>query len=729
MNVPAPVAPVAPRIRRNRFHEIAGLHDRLHRFRSILRKRWWLVALPVLVCGTLAYLYATLWPQSYESHALMWMTGKINIPEGVLYSEETSTFIGTQSALLQSEAVQLRAFHRVPKAYQQWLLTATNRLKPPRFPFDLRVKDSPKSAALELQVFGRDPETTQAFLDAVMDEYLRVRRDARGQSSKNALVIITDQLKAMENQIQQQQDKIMAFQASNNVVFLAEQGAGATSQLARVSKQLTDLRLEAGLLQMLTPDQLKEIGPRNGGNTGGGLMSDAPPPGESSARDIAANLAAPQADYYRVMQDIQIRKAKVEELSKNLRPTHSKIIRLNQEIASLQTLVDMYQHQSLTQMSNRLQSVKMQTANLQTNYDTLETKAVASSRKMAEFDRLKEDLHRSESLYDKLLSLVQTVDINKNLDQESLSILAPASAPLPTRRPLVVIIFGILAGGFVGFGLLLLVESLNDRFASISELRESLAEPVLGQIPDNPVKSLNGRPGPSESVESQHAFVESFRNLRSSLLFSFAESASPKAILVTSAVPKEGKTTVAANLASTLAFSGARVLLIDADLRRGGLHRIFGVESEVGFVDFLSNGTPQSQVIIATKQSNLYVLPAGRAKGSVGELFLSPRAAQFFAEVKRQFDYVLVDSAPILATDDSASLAPKMDGVLVVVRASFTSARMTREALSRLHQRNVNVLGLIYNRAAPSGDYYQRYRKQYGRAPVPKDMPLLVAPK
>jgi polysaccharide biosynthesis transport protein len=215
-------------------------------------------------------------------------------------------------------------------------------------------------------------------------------------------------------------------------------------------------------------------------------------------------------------------------------------------------------------------------------------------------------------------------------------------------------------------------------------------------------------------ADEQPAFEESFRSLRSFLLFT---SASPnnqtKVVLITSAIPKEGKTTVASNLARTLAMSGSRVLLVDADVRRGSVHQIFNVSLNPGLLEVLSQEVPTAQAIVPTTQPGLFILPAGESGHGNSDTFLRRGMAQLLHDLAAQYNYIVIDSAPVLATDDAACLGPSTDGVLMVVRASYTSARAAREALDRLRKRKVNVLGMVYNCAPASADYYCRYSRDY----------------
>ena len=161
--------------------------------------------------------------------------------------------------------------------------------------------------------------------------------------------------------------------------------------------------------------------------------------------------------------------------------------------------------------------------------------------------------------------------------------------------------------------------------------------------------------------------------MRSWVLFSCEKSKQPKMLLITSSVPLEGKSTISSNLAVTLALSGSRVLLIDADLRRAGLDDIFErVRRRRVSPTSWNSAPPTDDVIKPTKTRNLWLLPAGSGNTNPGELFLGPSCDIFLRKIRTQYDYVILDSAPVLATDDTANLAPKINAVLFVVRADFT---------------------------------------------------------
>ena len=275
-------------------------------------------------------------------------------------------------------------------------------------------------------------------------------------------------------------------------------------------------------------------------------------------------------------------------------------------------------------------------------------------------------------------------------------------------------------GLLAGVGLLMLLDRLDDRISSFTELQELFDESVLGQVPREGSVSAKKQTCLIEPEDHRHAFVEAYRNLRSSLLYMAETGERPKTILVTSSVPNDGKSITAANLAITVASAGSRVLLVDADLRKGALHRLFGVPAGSGLSEVLSKGAAWEAAVQATRFGHLSLLPAGAFTVQSSELFIGEATRRFLQEAGAKYDYVILDTVPVMAADDVTSLAPQVDGTLFVIRAAFTSARVARASLESLYQRQVRVLGLVFNAVRPSSEdyYYYRYSDYYRSYPT-----------
>ncbi|HEY3856177.1 MAG TPA: P-loop NTPase [Verrucomicrobiae bacterium] len=699
---------------------------------NALKRRWWVLLLSILFIGGPAVVYAIIRPQMFRSQAMMWLADRLTTSVSDDRFSEDGSYLGTQAELIKSRAIQLRAFQKVHDAYPELGAIATNS-QSERLPLDFVVSIAPKSSVLELEAKGRSAEGTRAFLDAVMDEYLAVKDASRQQSSSGALAGITDEIRGVEKKIQGQQQALTLFSMSNNISYLTEHGVSAGSHLAKLDESLSDLRTEFHLLELFSPQQYKSFGTGTRNS-----FSDTVLPGEKAAQSFAIGAETPNSAYYQALQQIEVLKATREGFSKDLRPTHSKMVKLDQEISGLERLLKKLQddgeHRALEQMENRKKTLSLQIQSLESQHQTWETNAAEASQKLANYDSMKQELQRSQALYDHLLGLLQSVDLGRNIYTEPLRPLAPASPANPTSTRFKIIAVGLFTAFIFGAGAVVFLGAFDDRFSSAVEVSYHLPDPIIGQIPKT---HLNGRNRKLPRVGDQkdgYAFTESFRHLRSSLLLMFEDATRPRTILLTSAVPKEGKSTIAANLAWTLATPGSRVLLIDADFRRSSLHHIFGVSDVPGLSEVLDRTVSATDAIVrvntnlkgeghgpngtktkdkASKASSLFFLPAGEYAADNPELFLGNQLNGLLHDLLANYDYIIIDGPPVLATDDSIHLASVAGNVIFVVRASYTSSRLVRLALSRLQECRVKVMGVVYNRAATSTDCYYRYGRDY----------------
>jgi polysaccharide biosynthesis transport protein len=722
----------------SRFTSATRLHGRVHRWCLLLRRYRWLpeLIIPAVLCPVL--LITILSGPRYESRARMWVTGRINVSENWSYTEELVNFLGTQVALLQSPAIQQRAMARLraePKAGSRLAgardansskppdetdtapqtektltpsSTAGNVMLPP-IPFRVKVLEGSKSSTLELRVTGPERESTRKFLNNLMEEYLSFKRASRELTSDQASASLNAEATRMKSDLSTAQEKLQAFQASNNVITLQLQGSGAAAYLASLNRQLAVLHTEQKLLDSLTPEQWSEtVSIQGGANPGTDY--------ETSARQLLAGLAQSQATLYQADQQMNVLMTQRNELSRFLRSAHPKIIKLSQDIATQELIVKVARNEAMKQMDLRRQAVQAQIQNLEAASEEWNTKSIETGGKVARYDQLQQNAQRMQGAYDKTFGLMQNLQVANRVEQENVGILDPASAANPTHRLFVnmtIALFGALAlcfGSFYGISL------FQDDFTSGAELAEQLAAPVLAQVPSI---AFNGADGPlsMEGLEQQRfEFLEAFRSIRASLILMRNGGTDPKAIVITSSVPGEGKSTVALYLAATLAKTNSRVLLVDGDMRRPGLHKYFGLPNGPGLSELLASELSTAEAILPAGVENLAVLTAGEARRNPGDLVLSPLWPQFLESVKTQFDYIIVDTPPVAATDDAATLAPKADGVLFVVRALSTSARVARGVLDVLRQRKTHVLGLIFNCAVSSPceqPYYQPYANTY----------------
>lgn len=649
-----------------------------------------------------AIVYFLLAPPTFVSSAAMWETEKMRLPEGALFTEDPQNYLGTQTELLRSGMMRQLTLARLQAAGTNAVPLGKDG-KP--LGVKLKVTQAPKSSVFVVEASSSDPAYTQAYLDSLMNQYLEYKKNIRKVVSGDTLASISEQVLRLERDLKADQDALTTFEQTNNLAILQEEGTIAGGYLARLKTQLSDYQLESQLLEATALEQ--DMNTAGTTNFAGSLVD--------SLREQNSAPSAATVERQSAFQQVELLKIEREKLSKYLRPKHPKIIKLDADIERGQKLLEIYRNQNRGQLATTRQALKMRTDSVQASIKEWEVKVVDANARIAEAEHLKLNVSRTQGVYDRLVGLLQNVDISRNIDQETLAILESASpAERSYIQDLAALALAIFGGLALGSGIIALITVRDDRFTSVIEVNATLGDAVVGLLPevtqkDDVTMSL------LELNDPRFMYAESYRNLRSALLFLPMEGERPKVLLITSAIPNEGKSTIAANLARTLALGGSRVLLVDADLRKGRLHEMMGMQCEPGLFELLHQPDNLDGVIQRNSLQNFAFLSRGKALGHSSDLFLGQAFDQILARLRQQFDYVLIDSSPVFAADDATTLAPKVDGTLFVLRSNFSSARQVREALDLLRQRQAKVIGLVFNRADASARsyYYYKYAEYY----------------
>src|SRR5437763_2211809 len=553
---------------------------RLHRYKSLFLRRWWI---PVLTTCLGLFVEAFLiyqMPPSYLSASKMMLAGKLNIAQGAVYSEDSVNFYGTQIQLMQSAEVRRSAESLVRSAHPE--------LQP--VPVEITVLQKPRTSIFDLAAVGSAPEYTQAYLNAVMQKYLDFKRGMREDRGHEITTGITEQLIQVEKDLRNGEDEMLEFQKQNNIGFIQEQGNSAAQYLVKLNQQYAQLKTEYDLLNLLDLDQnLDRAQSKNETSASQG----------SDNQGLPFSDVGPEADYLKAKQQIQLLKAERETLAKDLRPNHPKILKLNDEITKQDKLIGLFRADTLEKLKTRRESIGKQMENLQANIKEWEAKALDLSQRLAQFNRIKGKVDRLKTLYDRLTNNLKDIDVSQLTGiEDQVPIMKLATLPISVRPGLIKsLLIGFGIGVLAGLAILVLLDRIDDRMASFSEFQHHFSENILGQIPKEKAK---GRVELLQPDDPRHVFAESYPNIRSSIFFMPYAGPRAKTFLITSAVPSEGKSTVSANLAITMALSGARTLLIDCDLRRGALREAFGISSQIGFSEVLKGEVNWQEVVVPT---------------------------------------------------------------------------------------------------------------------------------
>lgn len=339
------------------------------------------------------------------------------------------------------------------------------------------------------------------------------------------------------------------------------------------------------------------------------------------------------------------------------------------------------------------------------------------------------DIARTAKVLDQTLKRLEEINLNQGSGGFSTQLISePGVGGKVSPIAWQVIFSGLMLGLLAGVGGAYLLDLADKSFRTPEEIRKRLRLPIVGHIPylaqsNDPVQVTDASGQPLMIDASLCAFhrpnsvdAEAYRSVRTALYFS-THGERHKVIQVTSPNMSDGKTTLVANLAVTIAQSGRRVILVDADLRRPRAHRMFGLTARAGLAQLISDEVEIPDAVQPTVVPNLWVLPAGPRPAAPGELLTQQRLAEIFDLLRDQYDYVLVDTPPLLAVSDPCAVAPRVDGVLLTIRVSKNGRPAAERARDMLAGLRVQVFGVVVNgigkQGAMSGYGYEHYEYAY----------------
>ena len=530
--------------------------------------------------------------------------------------------------------------------------------------------------------------------EVYIENYLQAKLDMTAKATS----FLTDSIDGLKTKLDVAERNLVRFYETNQVVNIDGVVGLASDELERLNIQLSEAEVELKLNSVIF-NQIKD----------------------SNAIEDVARI--PEVLNHPAVRDVRRDEGKaltrVSELSKVYGPKHPKMIAANAELTAIRDTLNTQITDLISSITTQYESSKQKVAQLQKEVET----SKAAFRSLAELDNKRKALERevdiNQQLYDSFFTRLKETDELGGLESANARVLdaaLPSYTPSKPNKKLFIAAAFVLSLSF-GIALAIVMETLNSGIRSVDDVEKKLGQRMLGLIPWLAHKKKTDLPIRTFFDGKKHQFAEAVRTLRTSLSLLNIEKEN-QAILVTSSVPKEGKTTVSINLAFALGQLD-KTILIDADLRRPSIGKQFNIPSyQPGVANLVLKSHSFEECLVRDEESNIDILSAGAIPSNPQELLADKGFEELITKLKSEYKYVVVDTAPTQAVSDAMIVANSCDSVIYVVRADSTSDKVINNGLSRFLQVGHRLDGVVLNQVnLRKSDVAQRYAgfyDQYG---------------
>lgn len=683
---------------------------------QVLKRRKLLLVLGLGVGAGLAYLYFIRQPPVYESVSRVMVTQK----KGRNLPMQTADF--AQRETLANELLLIRSEKILKDAMDNGKLDklATFRGGMGALVRGLKVDQIESTDVLQISFRGSRAPDCRAAVEALTASYEKHVEASKNKSHDEIQDIINEAVNGIAKDLKKEESAYEEFQQKTALVMSGGEAIDPHAEKMRTySARLTTFELEE--YRINAEIRTIEAARAEGGDQGAlrllvdknsGIQHNPSTAVRAATGKSTAPLSLTQ-DLFKLNMDLSSAREEYGArhpivLDLERKEKYLKQFLLRQESASIEGEISEEPIDFVTAYVNQL---NLQLETLRQERQSIQAQAVEASKlsRAIRFDVVKNDnfkasISRMRDAHAELVQRLKDVSLVQTYEGRQATVIAPASTAVQVGPDFPkTMTIGSVLGLLAGFGLACLIELADKSFRSPDDLMAELGIPVLSHIPF--MREAKKRKGPGGSkvgnalitvLRPKSRTAEAYRSVRTALYFSTSGEVN-KIVQVTSPVAGDGKSTLAGNLAVAIANSGKRVLLVDADLRRPTVHKVFGLGNKNGVSTVVSGACQLHDATHDTEVENLHILTCGPRPDNPSEMLLSPEFEQLLEYVRTAFDFVVIDSPPILAVTDPASVAARADGVIVTLRLAKRSRDLAKRAVDQLQNVGANILGVVVN--------------------------------
>jgi capsular exopolysaccharide synthesis family protein len=570
-----------------------------------------------------------------------------------------------------------------------------------RFARQVEIEQAGGSHVIDINFTSRDPEKAARIANGIADAYVNAQVERKRRAAGSAASWLADRLTELQHAVENAEKAVAQFRATNGL-FNSEAGDGGTlndQKILDLNRQLVALRAEKRALEAKL-------------NRARSSSLDAL--SEELNSTLVATLRGEEATLQRQQA----------ELAQTYGPRHPTMINLRAEMSGIQDKIRLEVERGVRALGDDLQVLKTQEQVIAQDLEGLKQENAREGQAEVRLRELERQAEANRQLYETFLRRYKAAQEQEQVIAPDARIVTTAAAPDQpvTPGPKVFALIGFTVSLMLGSFLAFLVEGLDRRVRSGSAIEREFGVSVLGVLPLITERAARERPAQYVADRPFSGFAEAARSIVTGLRM--ADQGAAPALLVTSALPEEGKTTLSISLAAAAANSGLKVLLIDLDLRRPTLHQRLGDGSDPdGLVDYLNDCLPRERLIRHEPQSGIDFVVVGRPPHNPLELLQKPKLQRLIETARREYDQVIIDCAPVLAVTDARVATRLVDRVILAARWRSTGTDALGGALRTLREVRAEIAGCVLTAvnidqyglyaSGEAASYYKRYRHYY----------------
>ncbi len=576
-----------------------------------------------------------------------------------------------------------------------------------------------------------DPELSALLANAHAEAYIGQGLKQLTQASGVAQRFLEEELVGLKERVEKSEAGLNRYRRDKGIISLEDKENIVVERLGDLNKRLTEAEAETitlaakvRVIHEMTYDSIPEV------------------VASSLIQSFKGQLVRLEGDY--------------AYLSARFKPEYPRLAQLKAQVEEIRRRLEQETQRVVGGIKSAYQSAKAKEKNLRAKME--EQKAAALSLKDAsvEYAILAREIDTNRQLYDSVLQRMKEIGVGAGVHGSNVSIIDKAELPRSPSKPrkAVSLLLSALVGLMGGVVLAFFLEYLDNTMNTKEEIERHLHLPTLGVVPDfKGIKFSNNGYAPKRIMSQVEAavrnllpqtnghqsgvrtngyfpshnrlsvVVEAYRTLRTAILLSQVEEP-PKTILFTSSLSREGKSSTVINTAIIFAQMGKKVLVIDADLRRSDCHKILGIENGKGLAEVLTGGGEVKEMISPTTTDNLFLLSSGTTPPNPTELIGSNKIHEILTSLQEHYDYIFIDSPPVIPLSDAVLLSPRVDGVVLIVRGNETPRNIVKEAQQHLRYARAKFLGVVLNGVIRQGGDSAYYYDHYYSSDQPPFLPI-----